>query len=131
MIVSRSISQSSQLPLPHERLDVFAVAVELTELCAGIRPHRGAAELCEQLRRAASSVALNIAEACGKSGRDRLRYFEIARGSATESAAALRVMLALGVICPAVHERGRALCGRLYAMLTRLVRPAARPGGPP
>jgi hypothetical protein len=39
---------SASLPLPHERLDVFHVAITLCELSAAIRPCRGR-ELCARL----------------------------------------------------------------------------------
>lgn len=109
-------------PLPHERLDVFEVAIELVELVASIRAPRGSAPALEQLKRSSASVALNIGEACGKAqgSRDRARYFDIARGSALESAAALRVLLALRALSPERYQHGRALCERAYAMLTRL-----------
>lgn len=110
-------------PLPHEKLDCFCVAIELVEL-AGARPiSRGTAGVVDQLRRAAASIALNIAEACGKEGADRQRFFAIARGSALECAAALRVLAALRAISATQHQLGRNLCERLYAMLTRLCRP--------
>lgn len=109
-------------PLPHEKLDAFQVAVELVELTAQLPAHRGTYGAADQLRRAASSVALNIAEACGKDGRDRQRFFAIARGSALECAAALRVLYALRALTTERHLAGRALCERLYAMLTRLCR---------
>ena len=48
----------------------------------------GNSTLCEQLRRAAFSISLNIAEETGKHGRsDRLRFYSIARGSVMEGAA--------------------------------------------
>ena len=109
-------------PLPHERLDVFRVAMALVEHVAQLAVRRGSSSAHEQLRRASSSVALNIAEACGKQGRDRQRFFEIARGSALESAAALRVLLAMSAIGKAQHDTGRTFCERLYAMLTKLCR---------
>jgi four helix bundle protein len=109
--------------LPHERLDAFAVAIELVELVRSLGSLRGTAGALDQLRRASTSVAVNIGEACGKSGADRRRYFTIARGSALESAAALRVLLALGSVNHERYGEGRALCERLYAMLTRLSRP--------
>lgn len=118
---SRAATRNSGL-LPHERLDVFDAAVELVELVAEVRAPRGAAPALEQLKRSSSSVALNIAEACGKppQSRDRARFFDIARGSALESAAALRVLLALKALSPGRYQRGHALCERAYAMLTRL-----------
>jgi four helix bundle protein len=110
--------------LPHERLDVFQAAIQLVEVSAKVGMVRGAADVIDQLRRAAASVALNCAEACGKRGKDRLRYFEIARGSALESSAALRVLLALGAIAELDHRQGHELCARLYAMLSALTRNA-------
>jgi len=109
-------------PLPHEKLDVFQVAIALIEHIAGLKPRRGCSNAFDQLRRAATSTALNIAEACGKQGQDRQRFFEIARGSALESAAALQVLAALGAVSATEHDAGRAFCERLYAMLTRLCR---------
>jgi four helix bundle protein len=90
--------------LPHERLDAFQAAIDLVEVAGRVAFVRGTADVGDQLRRAAASVALNCAEACGKHGKDRLRFFEIARGSALESSAALRILLALGAISKAEHE---------------------------
>ena len=115
-------ADSAAALLPHEKLDAFRVAIELVELVAALPTTRGASDVRDQLRRAATSAALNCAEACGKHGQDRARFFEIARGSALESAAALRILLALGALSPEEHERGRVLCGRLYSMFTRLSR---------
>lgn len=111
-----------QSRLPHERLHVFQVAIQLIEQVASLGSLRNTASALDPLRRAATSVAVNIGEACGKQGRDRQRYFEIARGSALESAAALRVLLALKAIEPAQYVEGRSLCEWLYAMLTKLCR---------
>src|SRR4051812_16105668 len=113
--------------LPFERLDVYRVATELLELVARLGTMRGHGDLQDQLERAATSIVLNCAEACGKDGPDRRRYFTIARGSALESAAALKVLLALGAIADEDHSAGRQLCVRLYAMLTRLSGKSARP----
>jgi four helix bundle protein len=106
--------------LPFERLDAFNVALELLELVAGTEVGRGHADLYDQLKRAASSVVLNCAEGCGKDGAERKRYFTIARASVLESAACLRALVTFSAITRFVHDKGRELCRRLYAMLTRL-----------
>jgi four helix bundle protein len=55
--------------------------------------------LADQLRRAAVSIPLNIAEGTGQSSRsDQRRYFAIARGSAMESAAIIDACRGLNLI---------------------------------
>ena len=110
-------------PLPFHRLDVYRVALDLVRFVGELTAVRGTAEVRDQLRRASSSCALNIAEASGKMGADRRRFFLIARGSACEAGAALDVLAALGAIDASLRQRGLSMCDRLYAMLTRLSRP--------
>ncbi len=107
-------------PLPFHRLDVYKVALDLIRLAGGLHAQRGTDDIREQFRRCSSSCALNVAEATGKTGADRRRFFMIARGSACESAAALDVLAALGAIDSKQHEKGLHICNRLYSMFTRL-----------
>ena len=74
--------------------------------------------LADQLRRAASSVVLNIAEGNRRAGQDRLQFFRIAAGSAAEVRAALQVGQAWGSIeaSPAAEVE----LDRVLAMLWRL-----------
>ena len=74
--------------------------------------------LSDQLRRAASSVALNIAEGNRRAGQDRLQFFRIAAGSAAEVRAALEVARAWGMLgaAPAAESE----LDRVLAMLWRL-----------
>ncbi len=120
MNAPHSTHTGSPRPLPFHSLDVYGVALELVRLAASLSSLRGTAEVRDQLRRASSSCALNIAEASGKNGADRRRFFLIARGSACEAGAALDVLAALRAIDPSVHKQGLRMCDRLYAMLTRL-----------
>ncbi len=55
-------------------------------------------DLARQMRRAASSVALNIAEGSGSSGGNRTARYRTALGSARETLACLRVAEACGYV---------------------------------
>ena len=55
-------------------------------------------DLARQLRRAASSVALNVSEGSGSSGGTRRERYRNALGSARETGACLDVALALGYL---------------------------------
>ena len=68
------------------RFDVYRRALEVAGIVRGIDV-RG--DLRSQMIRAAESVVLNIAEAQGRSGGDRGRALEVARGSLYEVAGAL------------------------------------------
>ena len=74
--------------------------------------------LADQLRRAASSVVLNIAEGNRRTGKDRLHFFRIAAGSAAEARAALEVARAWGMVGAA--PVAEAELDRVLAMLWRL-----------
>ena len=74
--------------------------------------------LADQMRRAASSVALNIAEGNRRAGQDRLQFFRIAAGSAAEVRAALQVGQAWGSI--EASPAAEAGLDRVLAMLWRL-----------
>jgi len=77
-------------------------------------------DLASQLRRALSSVALNVAEGFGSAkGHARVR-FETARGSLYETQAALRVACAWGYVSAAVAaaalEATDGLGARLFGL---------------
>src|SRR4029453_11551395 len=79
--------------LSHERLDVYQRSIEFLASALRIAEKlpRGQAPLADQLRRAAMSIPLNIAEGSGRSpaSADRTRFRGIARGSAMECGAIL------------------------------------------
>ena len=88
---------------------------QLREPLALIRRHDS--DLAKQACRALASVPLNIAEANGRAGRDRLHHFRIALGSLRELGAALDVAAAFGWLEDAPRERERdRLCGVLYGL---------------
>jgi four helix bundle protein len=103
-----------------ERLEVFHVAVEFQAATARLIPS-GHAVLRDQLERASLSVLLNISEGAARRGRrDRARFFTIARGSCSESAALIHLLAARG-IAPAEHcQKVRVLAVRVIQMLTKM-----------
>jgi four helix bundle protein len=76
--------------------------------------------LWEQIRAAASSVPLNLAEGNRRTRGDRLHHFRIAAGSADELRAALRVALAWGDLDPRELGEALRLVDRVLAMTWRL-----------
>jgi four helix bundle protein len=76
--------------------------------------------LFDQIRRAASSIALNIAEGRRRVGKDRLHLWRIAAGSADEVRSALRVAEAWGQIDGREIADVLVLLDRVLAMLWRL-----------
>jgi four helix bundle protein len=74
----------------HEKFDAYQLSIQFVQLALELLDEipSGHAYLCDQLRRGAFSICLNIAEGTGKNGRsDRARFYYIARGSAMECAA--------------------------------------------
>ena len=68
--------------------------------------------LTDQMRRAASSVVLNLAEGSRRAGKDRVHFFRIAAGSAAEVRAALdvaRISWEIDAAAEAVAQMDRVL----------------------
>ena len=104
------------------RFDSYRVALELIRalvpVASQLRVHDRA--LVDQLRRAASSVALNIAEGGRRQGRDRTHLWRVAAGSTSEVVAVLDVAAAWGCVPTSTAEQARALADRVLAMLWRM-----------
>ena len=108
----------------HENLDVYCRTVDyvvIADEVAASMP-RGRSYLADQLRRAATSIAFNIAEGAGEfNRREKSRFYRIAKRSTTESAAILDVCLRLELTDAEKVQQERELLLRVFAMLTRLV----------
>jgi four helix bundle protein len=79
-------------------------------------------DLADQLRRAASSIPLNIAEGVGEfAAADKPRFYRFARRSATESAAIIDALTALELADEPMRAGARGLLVRIVAMLTAMV----------
>ena len=83
-------------------------------------PHSERFGLTAQMRRAAVSIASNIAEGCGRrSNRELLTYLYIAAGSAKELSCQLRIATDLGYGDPSTRTALDAQAMRVAKMLTR------------
>lgn len=110
--------------LDHEKLEVYRFAIQFVILADEIIENlpRGRAYLADQLRRAASSIPLNIAEGAGEyAPTEKARFYRMAKRSATESASILDILLHLKLIEEKVFARAREFLARIVAMLIKLV----------
>lgn len=105
----------------HEKLDVYRVAREFVEATQPFLQRKIARDLRDQIDRASISILANIGEGAGKTARaDKQRFYEIAKGSTTETAALLDVLLIRGVIRRDEYDHARRLLLRVRQMLVRL-----------
>src|SRR5512141_556067 len=109
----------------HERLDAYRASIDFlvqADALATSLP-KGRAYLADQLRRAASSIPLNIAEGAGEfAAAEKARFYRMARRSATESAAILDVTARLDLVGRAQLEPAKEQLRVIVAMLIVLGR---------
>ena len=106
----------------HEKLKVYQSAIRFitwsTDLLIQVSTK---AAVKDQLDRASTSVALNIAEGNGKFAiRDRCRFLDFARGSALECAACLDVLVAKRLLDFEVIQAGKQELLEIVSMLMGL-----------
>lgn len=110
--------------LDHERLDVYRFALSFVVLADEILQllPRGRAYLSDQLRRACSSIPLNIAEGAGEfSPSEKARFYRMAKRSATECASILDVFQHLQLFEEEFFSKARTLLARIVAMLIKMI----------
>lgn len=113
------------LQLSHQKMDVYSTSRAFVKECYFITkqfPSEEKFALVQQIRRAALSVHLNIAEGCSrKSENERKRFFEISRGSIIEIDAALDVCEDLSYCKKEdIKELGLAMV-RVFSMLSKMI----------
>jgi four helix bundle protein len=112
------------LQLAHKERDIYKVSKLSVTACYELTntlPSEERFNMISQIRRAALSVQLNIAEgASRKSEADRKRFYEIARGSVIEIDAAIDIAIELKYIIKEEQEKLSELMIRCFQMLTRM-----------
>jgi four helix bundle protein len=101
----------------------YEVSIQLVDSLRMLVPviERSDRDLADQMRRAASSVVLNLAEGQRSTKGNKHKHYSIAHGSANEVKAALELARAWGWIGDAAEPR--AILDRLLALLWRLTNP--------
>src|SRR5438045_9030975 len=107
------------MPFHHEKLTVYKRALEFAtwsqELIESVTKKTSTRD---HLERAGDSIALNIAEGNGKfSKKDRARFFQIADGSALESAACLDLLVARRCCARSAIVNGESILEEIVRML--------------
>jgi four helix bundle protein len=115
----------TMLEAPTSQLIALTTALEAAgeALAIARRVPAPLTSLADQVVRSASSVAANLSEGHGRSGRDRIQHWRIAYASAKEVDTHLRLLAGAGVVDP---ERARAaldLFDEVRAMTWRLLHP--------
>jgi len=112
----------------HEKLDVYQLELAfigwVTTLFEELRDQKAGrvTEVCDHLDRASLSSLFNTAEGNGKRQRPvRAKFFDDARGSATECAGCLDALVAKRVCVPERMLEGKQMLARIVGMLTKLV----------
>ena len=108
----------------HEKFKVYQKSLDFIELAEMILEDVPKSQaVYGQLNRASTSVPLNIAEGNGKfTAPDRCRFFDIARGSALECAAAFDVLLRKRLATDGQVLEGKACLLEIVSMLVALVK---------
>ncbi len=113
----------------HEKLEVYQLELAflawVAPLLAKVKQSGGTvrtAEVIDQLDRASLSALLNTAEGNGRrQAQARARFFDAARGSATECAACLDALVAKALCSADDVNEGKEMLLRIVSMLTKLV----------
>ena len=113
------------LELSHTKLDIFKVSKSFVLNCyreTKTFPSEEKFGIVQQIRRAALSVHLNVAEGCSRrSAIERKRFYEIARGSVIEVDAALDIAVELNYTTKErLYELGQFMI-RCFQMISKMI----------
>ena len=100
------------------RLDAYRAALRFAKVAFAVSPRACVGDLCDQLRRAASSIVLNLAEGAGEiRPREKRRFYRMAYRSANECVAVLDLLELNGSRLPKEANHELALVLRMLVRL--------------
>ena len=114
------------MPFDFEDFPVYKDAIQFADIInvflEGI-PEKGNSRLIDQLQRASTSIALNIAEGAGRYHKsDKRNYYVIARGSAYECVACLRMFLSRKLVPNEKHDEFYLALNNLAKQLSAMIK---------
>lgn len=118
------MSNNLEMWFEHEKLEVYRKAIAFVAWLSLLLDEMDRiGDVKDQLDRASTSIALNIAEGNGKySAKDRCRFFDTAHGSALECAAGLDVLVAKRKSSPDRIRQGKEMLQHIVRMLIGLIK---------
>lgn len=122
MVIAIDTLEDRQM-FDHEKLNVYKSAIEFVVFADEMTEAlpKGRAYLRDQLQRAALSISLNIAEGAGEFAIDeKIRFYRMAKRSATECAGILDVCLRLNLVEERNFYKGRELLIKVVSMLIKM-----------
>lgn len=119
------------LTLAHKKMEVYKLSLQITKIIYEITadfPKTEQYGLSSQLRRAAVSVLSNIAEGASRiSEKEKVRFFEISRGSLVEVDTQLEIALSLNYCKVEKLEEFTPICHQVFAMISGLIKKHSKP----
>ena len=105
------------------RFDTYDVALELTAAMGPViaKVKKRDPDLSNQLKRAVTSIPLNLSEGAQRQGKDRIQLYRVAAGSAAEVGTALSIAVSWTLLTDGDIETVNRLLDRLRALLWRLL----------
>ena len=117
-VIMLAASHNGNLVAQSKALEAAGIALSLV-----VRVPAPLKSLADQVVRSASSVAANLAEGHGRSGRDRMHHWRIAYGSAKEIEVHLTLLARSGAVDPGGADLALRLFDEVRAMTWRLLHP--------
>ncbi len=121
-------SPGQRIVFDHEKLDVYQLELRFIAWLAPLleealqKANGKPREVCDQLDRASLSSLLNTAEGNGRrQSQGRAKFFDDARGSATECAGCLDALVAKKIFPAERVQEGKAILLRIVSILCKLV----------
>jgi four helix bundle protein len=118
------MEEQMKVILGHERLEVYQLSVTfVSSVFPVIEALPSKHSIRDQLNRASTSIALNIAEGNGRyTSKDKCRFFDIAKGSALECAACIDILSQTNLIEEELRDNLKTILGRIVQMIVGLIR---------